>query len=89
MTWKPVVAGVDASREGALAAAMAWAVAEAAQVGCRLVHVTRALPSMPAAPVINTLSTGCLLPALQPSRRSQSYGISLSWGSIRYSSGFS
>ena len=48
MTWKPVVAGVDASREGALAAAMAWAVAEAAQVGCRLVHVTRALPSVPA-----------------------------------------
>lgn len=48
MTWKPVVAGVDASREGALAAAMAWAVAEAAQVSCRLVHVTRALPSVPA-----------------------------------------
>jgi nucleotide-binding universal stress UspA family protein len=49
MQWKAVVAGVDASPEGALAAAMAWRTAEAAGVPCHLVHVTRHLPSVPAA----------------------------------------
>jgi len=40
-TWKPVVAGVDASREAAHAAAVAWTIAEAAGVECHLVHAVR------------------------------------------------
>lgn len=48
MTWSPVVAGVDASREGALAAATAWSIAQAAGAEYRLVHVAREMAKVPA-----------------------------------------
>jgi hypothetical protein len=39
MTWKPIVAGVDTSPEGAWAAATAWRLATAGGVPCHLIHV--------------------------------------------------
>lgn len=39
MTWKPIIAGVDLSPEGAWAAATAWRLARAAGVPCHLIHV--------------------------------------------------
>lgn len=39
MMWKPIVAGVDPSPEGAWAAATAWRLATAAGVPCHLIHV--------------------------------------------------
>ncbi len=48
MTWSPVVVGVDASREGALAAATAWSIARAAGAEYRLVHVAREMAKVPA-----------------------------------------
>ncbi len=41
MSWKPIVAGVDASSEAAAAAAFAWQIAERAGTACQLVHATR------------------------------------------------
>lgn len=38
MSWKPIVAGVDATADGAWSAAAAWEIAAAAQVPCYLVH---------------------------------------------------
>lgn len=38
MTWKPIVAGVDASPEGGWAAAVAWRMAQRAGVSAHLVH---------------------------------------------------
>lgn len=49
MSWNPVVAGVDTSAEGALAAAAAWSVARAAEAGFHLVHVARDVPRFPPA----------------------------------------
>ncbi len=40
-TWNPIVAGVDASLEGATAATMACALARTAKVNCHLVHAVR------------------------------------------------
>lgn len=47
MSWKPVVAGVDSSPEGALAAGAAWSVAKAADAPFHLVHVAREAPQLP------------------------------------------
>jgi len=41
MSWKPIVAGVDASAEAAAAAAFAWRLAQKAGTTCHLVHATR------------------------------------------------
>lgn len=41
MSWKPVVAGVDASPESASAAALASLIAQKAGTSCHLVHATR------------------------------------------------
>jgi nucleotide-binding universal stress UspA family protein len=41
MSWKPIVAGVDASPEAAQAAAFAWTIARRAGTSCHLVHATR------------------------------------------------
>lgn len=41
MSWKPIVAGVDASSEAAGAAAFAWQIAQRAGSSCQLVHATR------------------------------------------------
>lgn len=41
MSWKPIVAGVDASPEAAAAAAFAWRLAQKAGTTCHLVHATR------------------------------------------------
>ena len=41
MSWKPIVAGVDASTEAAAAAALAWRIAQRAGTTCQLVHATR------------------------------------------------
>lgn len=41
MSWKPIVAGVDASSEAAAAAAVAWRIAQRAGTTCQLVHATR------------------------------------------------
>lgn len=41
MSWKPIVAGVDASPESAAAAAFAWTIAQRAGTSCHLVHATR------------------------------------------------
>ncbi|MBI2403062.1 MAG: universal stress protein [Gemmatimonadetes bacterium] len=43
MTWKPIVAGVDASPQAATAAAFAWRIAQAANTECYLVHGSRPL----------------------------------------------
>ena len=43
MTWKPIVAGVDASPQAATAAAFAWRIAQAAGTECYFVHGTRPL----------------------------------------------
>lgn len=40
-SWKPIVAGVDASPEAAAAAVYAWRIAEKAGTTCHLVHATR------------------------------------------------
>jgi nucleotide-binding universal stress UspA family protein len=40
-TWNPIVAGVDASPEGALAATVGWSIAGAANCPCYLVHAVR------------------------------------------------
>jgi nucleotide-binding universal stress UspA family protein len=47
MSWSPVVAGVDTSSEGALAAAAAWSVAKSAGAEFHLVHVTREASQLP------------------------------------------
>jgi nucleotide-binding universal stress UspA family protein len=41
MSWKPIVAGVDASSEAAASAAFAWRLAQRAGTICHLVHATR------------------------------------------------
>lgn len=41
MSWKPIVAGVDASPEAAAAAVYAWRIAQKAGTTCHLVHATR------------------------------------------------
>ncbi len=41
MSWKPIVAGVDASPEAAAAAEFAWRIAQKAGTTCHLVHATR------------------------------------------------
>jgi len=41
MAWQPVVVGVDASPEGAMAATVGWTVAQRAEVPCHLLHVMR------------------------------------------------
>jgi nucleotide-binding universal stress UspA family protein len=41
MSWKPIIAGVDASPEAAAAAAVAWRIAQKAGTTCHLVHATR------------------------------------------------
>ena len=41
MSWKPIIAGVDASPEAAAAAAVAWMIAQKAGTTCQLVHATR------------------------------------------------
>ncbi len=52
MTWHPVVAGVDASQAGALAAAVAWMIARSARTTCHLVHGARGLSGVsPALPL--------------------------------------
>ena len=43
MTWKPIVAGVDASPQAATAAAFAWRFAQAANAECHFVHGSRPL----------------------------------------------
>lgn len=43
MTWKPIVAGVDASPQAATAAALAWRIAQAAKAECFFVHGSRPL----------------------------------------------
>ncbi len=43
MTWKPIVAGVDASPQAATAAAFAWRIARAAETACYFVHGSRPL----------------------------------------------
>lgn len=43
MTWKPIVAGVDASPQAATAAAFAWRIAQAANAECHFVHGSRPL----------------------------------------------
>lgn len=40
MNWKPVVVGVDATAQSAVAVATGWAIAQRAGVKCRLVHAT-------------------------------------------------
>lgn len=40
-SWKPIVAGVDASPEAAAAAVYAWRIAQKAGTTCHLVHATR------------------------------------------------
>lgn len=40
-SWKPIVAGVDASPESAAAAVYAWRIAQKAGTTCHLVHATR------------------------------------------------
>lgn len=51
MSWNPVVAGVDTSPEGILAAAAAWSVARAADAPFHLVHVVRDVSQvLPGAP---------------------------------------
>jgi nucleotide-binding universal stress UspA family protein len=47
MSWNPVVAGVDNSPEGVLAAAAAWSVAKAAGAAFHLVHVAREVSQLP------------------------------------------
>ncbi|HEY6854488.1 MAG TPA: universal stress protein [Gemmatimonadales bacterium] len=49
MNWKPVVVGVDASRESAAAAALGYEIARAARTRCVLVHAARDAWSMFAA----------------------------------------
>jgi nucleotide-binding universal stress UspA family protein len=49
MTWKPVIVGVDASPEGAAAAALGCEIARAAKTRCVLVHAARDAWSMLAA----------------------------------------
>ena len=49
MSWKPVVVGVDASREAAAAAALGYEIARAAGTRCVLVHAARDAWSMFAA----------------------------------------
>jgi nucleotide-binding universal stress UspA family protein len=41
MMWKPIVVGVDGSRESGIAAGAAWLLAQAAGVACLPVHATR------------------------------------------------
>jgi len=41
IAWKPVVAGVDDSPEGARSAKLAWTIADRAGVTCHLVHAAR------------------------------------------------
>ena len=43
MTWKPIVAGVDASPQAATAAGFAWRIAQAANAKCHFVHGSRPL----------------------------------------------
>ncbi len=38
MTWQPIIAGVDATTDGAWGGAVAWRLAEGAGAPCRLVH---------------------------------------------------
>jgi nucleotide-binding universal stress UspA family protein len=47
MSWNPVVAGVDTSPEGALAATAAWSVAKATGAAFHLVHVAREVSQLP------------------------------------------
>lgn len=47
MSWKPIVAGVDESTEGAWAATVAWNIAQLADTSCHLVHATRKIHDLP------------------------------------------
>ena len=49
-TWKPIVAGVDSSPQGAQAAAVAWRIAGAAGTECHFVHGAHPLLHAPAVP---------------------------------------
>jgi nucleotide-binding universal stress UspA family protein len=53
MSWKPIVAGVDASVEAAAAAAFALRTAERAGTTCQLVHATHDALGSPHAPAVN------------------------------------
>lgn len=41
MSWKPIIIGVDGSEESSRAASVGWAVAQAAQAECYMVHAAR------------------------------------------------
>lgn len=59
MTGQPIVVGVDGSLESAAAASTAWRLAQAAEVGCRIVHATRDVRSS-----LEMAATGVSLDAL-------------------------
>lgn len=46
-TWKPIIAGIDASAESAWAASFAWQLARRARTECRLVHGTTQVSDIP------------------------------------------
>jgi nucleotide-binding universal stress UspA family protein len=47
MSWKPIVAGVDESTEGAWAATVAWNIAQLASTRCHLIHAAREVAELP------------------------------------------
>ncbi len=47
-TWRPIIAGVDASEASVVAATIAWEIAQAAETDCVLVHGTRDVADIPA-----------------------------------------
>lgn len=57
MSWKPIVAGVDATADGAWSAAAAWRIAAAAKVPCHLVHAVREIRPLVGVGVPGTTET--------------------------------
>lgn len=47
MPWKPIIAGVNESVEGAWAATVAWNIAEAAETDCYLIHASDRAADIP------------------------------------------